>query len=76
VSAPGTWQKPLCVITTDHTVNRVLLFTASYEESWTGGRNHRAMLHAIHAAEPRKLALAVRRDLTDKRKRRVALLQD
>ena len=57
-------------------VNRVLLFTASYEESWTGGRNHHAMLHAIHAGEPRKLALAARRDLTDGRKWLVALLPD
>jgi len=50
------------------------LFTASYDESWSGGKNHRAMLDAIKARDPAALSRAVRRDLLDGRKRLTAVL--
>ncbi|SDR32900.1 DNA-binding transcriptional regulator, GntR family [Rhizobiales bacterium GAS191] len=52
------------------------LFTASYDESWTGGRNHRAMLDAIRAGDAAALSRAVRRDLLDGRKRLTAVLPE
>jgi DNA-binding GntR family transcriptional regulator len=46
-----------------------LLFTASYDESWKGGANHRAMLDAIRSRDAPALSRAVRRDLMDGRER-------
>jgi DNA-binding GntR family transcriptional regulator len=51
-----------------------LLFSASYDDDWAGGRNHRAMIEAVRARDASALASAVRRDLLDGRKRLMALL--
>jgi DNA-binding GntR family transcriptional regulator len=51
-----------------------LLFHAAYSEDWKPGRNHRAMLDAIHRRDPAGLARAVRRDLLEGRERLSALL--
>lgn len=42
-----------------------LLFTASHDPDWTGGKHHRAMLDAIAACDADRLADAVQRDLMD-----------
>ncbi len=52
------------------------LFTAAYDEAWTAGRNHRAMLEAVHSGDAAGLARAVRRDLLDGSQRLSALLSD
>jgi DNA-binding GntR family transcriptional regulator len=53
-----------------------LLFSRSYDESWPGGRHHRAMLEAIRRRDAAGLARAVRRDLTEGSRRLAALLPE
>jgi DNA-binding GntR family transcriptional regulator len=53
-----------------------LLFTQSYDESWPGGRHHRAMLEAIGRRDGAGLARAIRRDLTEGGRRLAALLPE
>jgi len=53
-----------------------LLFSQSHDESWPGGRHHRAMLEAIRRSDAAGLARAVRRDLTEGSRRLAALLPE
>jgi DNA-binding GntR family transcriptional regulator len=53
-----------------------MLFTQAYDESWPGGRHHRAMLEAIGRRDGAGLARAVRRDLTEGSRRLAALLPE
>lgn len=52
------------------------LFSQSYDESWPGGRHHRAMLEAIRRRDGAGLARAVRRDLSEGSRRLAALLPE